>query len=131
MPSTAQRLKVLVVDDDIFQLDLLTELLRGVGISDISCVSSGHEGMQKIAAQPDAYHLILIDLYLPGMDGFEFMEGLAKANYNGAMIIVSGQSEAVMRGATLVAKLRRFTLLGTLTKPVTRAALAALIAKLR
>jgi hypothetical protein len=32
-----------------------------------------------------------------------------------------------MRGAALVAKLRRFTLLGSLTKPVEREALAGLI----
>jgi response regulator of citrate/malate metabolism len=83
--------------------------------------------MRKIAGKPGSFDLVLIDLHLPGEDGFHFMEGLAKTAYKGGLIIVSGQSQDVMRGAALVAKLRRFTLLGTLTKPVEREPLAALV----
>jgi hypothetical protein len=55
------------------------------------------------------------------------MDGLSKLHYAGAMIIVSAQSQDVMHGASLVARLRHFNLLGSLTKPVERAPLAALI----
>jgi hypothetical protein len=58
------------------------------------------------------------------------MESLAKAGYTGALIIVSGQSDDVMHAASMVAKLRRFTLLGTVPKPVSRGALSALLDKL-
>jgi CheY-like chemotaxis protein len=133
-PSTATRslatLQVLAIDDDRFQLELLTELLRGMGIHSVTCVSSGRDATQQVVSKPDAFGLILMDLHMPGMDGFAFMDGLAQARYCGALVIVSGQSEDVMRGATLVAQLRRFTLLGALTKPVQAAALAALVARL-
>jgi CheY-like chemotaxis protein len=123
-------LKVLAIDDDSFQLDLLSQLLRDMDIHDICCVTSGIEAMQKVAAKPDAFGLILMDLHMPGMDGFAFMEGLAQAHYSGAMVIVSGQSDDVLRGASLVARLRRFTLLGALAKPVQPADLARLLAPL-
>jgi CheY-like chemotaxis protein len=122
-PLNRSQTRVLVLDDDSFQLDLLSELLRSLGFADLTCVTSSTEAMRKIASKPNSFDLVLIDLHLPGED---FMEGLAKTAYKGGLIIVSGQSEDVMRGAALVAKLRRFTLLGTLTKPVEREPLAAL-----
>ena len=67
---------------------------------------------------------------MPGMDGFQFMEAATKAGYSGALIIVSGQSDDVLHAASMVAKLRRFTLLGVVAKPVSRAALSELISKL-
>jgi len=126
-PRSRIQARVLLLDDDSFQLDLLSELLKSLGFVDLTCVTSSAEAMHKIAGKPSSFDLLLIDLHLPGEDGFHFMEGLAKTAYKGSLIIVSGQSEDVMRGAELVAKLRRFTLLGTLTKPVAREPLATLI----
>jgi hypothetical protein len=35
---------------------------------------------------------------MPGIDGFEFMAVVAKSGFNGALIIVSGQTKEVMHG---------------------------------
>jgi CheY-like chemotaxis protein len=128
-PISRNALKVLLVDDDPFQIKLISGILQGLGVIEIMSATSGEQALQILSGK-HGINLVLLDLHMPGMDGFKFMESLGTAGYGGALIIVSGQSEDVMHAASLVAKLRRFSLLGTVPKPVGRAALSALISKL-
>jgi two-component system chemotaxis response regulator CheY len=129
-PISRNALKVLLVDDDSFQLEMISGILESLRVTDITQANSGEQALQKLSGGAQRFNLLLLDLHMPGMDGFKFMESLAKAGYSGALIIVSGQSDDVMHAASMVAKLRRFTLLGTVPKPVSRGALSALLDKL-
>ena len=131
-PKNRDALKVLVVDDDPFQLAIIADALRGLGLRDIIEAASGENALQAIAHSQSTgtFDLMLCDLHMPGMDGFQFLAALTQAGFSGALIIVAGQTKDVLHSAELVAKLRRFTVLGSIAKPVDTAALSQMIATL-
>lgn len=124
-------MRAIIVDDDPFQLEYLPELLRGLGVHDVSVAASGDEALALMNKSKTTFDLMLVDLYMPGMDGFQFMESVAKRGFSGALIIVSGLSPEVLRSASLVAKLQRFHLLGSLTKPVSKDSMVEMLGKLK
>ncbi len=64
--------RILVVEDDIAIRDALAEVLEGLGHS-VRCAGNGAEALELLAREepPD---LIVLDLMMPVMDGFEFRE---------------------------------------------------------
>ena len=68
--------RILVVDDDSLNRFLLMHMLEEQGYSDCYEASSGHEALELAErVKPD---LILLDIVMPGMDGFEVAERLKK-----------------------------------------------------
>jgi twitching motility two-component system response regulator PilH len=66
---------VLIVDDSPTELHLLREMLTKSGFS-VSTVSSGEEAIETLKSQrPD---LILMDVVMPGMNGFEATRAITK-----------------------------------------------------
>jgi CheY-like chemotaxis protein len=66
---------VLVVEDDDGNADLLRRLLEKAGWS-VERARDGRDALQRIASQRPA--LILLDLMMPAMDGFMFVEQLRR-----------------------------------------------------
>lgn len=63
----AERAKILIVDDEPFNVDYLEQELEDLGYETVSA-ANGQEALQKVAAEaPD---LILLDVMMPIMDGF-------------------------------------------------------------
>jgi len=68
--------KVLIVDDQEANVLLLEKLLRGSGY--VAITSTMDPGEVCVLHAKNGYDLILLDLEMPGMDGFLVMEGLKK-----------------------------------------------------
>ncbi|MBI3303296.1 MAG: response regulator [Deltaproteobacteria bacterium] len=63
----AERSKILIVDDELFNVDYLEQELEDLGYETVSA-TNGQEALQKVAAEaPD---LVLLDVMMPVMDGF-------------------------------------------------------------
>jgi signal transduction histidine kinase/CheY-like chemotaxis protein len=72
-PDTAS---ILVIEDDLSTSDVLCRTLTGLGYASHPVVN-GREGLDWLAGHP-APNLILLDLMMPEMDGFEFLRELRK-----------------------------------------------------
>jgi len=61
--------RVLLVDDDVRNLLALTPLLEGWDI-EVTAAGDGEEALETLATDP-GYDLVLMDLMMPGIDGYE------------------------------------------------------------
>ena len=75
IPGTPAK-RVLVVDDEPAAVDLLTQILQDEGYQ-VKGVCRGEEALQALEASPQ--DIILLDLLMPEMDGFEVVQRV-KAN---------------------------------------------------
>jgi twitching motility two-component system response regulator PilH len=66
---------VLVVDDSATDMHLLTEMLKKNGYS-IATASNGEEAIAR--AKKDKPDLILMDIVMPGMSGFEATRSISR-----------------------------------------------------
>jgi DNA-binding response OmpR family regulator len=67
--------EILVVEDDATTRELLTRSLAKEGWK-VREAENGRSGLERVAESVPS--LVLLDLMMPELDGFEFMEGLRK-----------------------------------------------------
>jgi two-component system, OmpR family, response regulator CpxR len=68
---------LLIIDDDSALCELLTEYLAAEGFS-IDMAGDGSTGLRK--AQDEPYDLIILDVMLPGFNGFDVLRELRKTS---------------------------------------------------
>src|ERR1051325_11551271 len=84
--SDILKASILIVDDQENNILLLEQMLRGAGYLSITSTQEPREVCELY--RKTRHSLILLDLQMPGMDGFEVMEGLKAIETNGYLPIL-------------------------------------------
>jgi PAS domain S-box-containing protein len=95
---------ILIVDDQPSNVQLLKEMLSN---AEYTCVTSTIDPFEVCDLyRKHHYDLILLDLQMPGMDGFEVMEALKKIETNGYLpvLVITAQPDHKLRALTAGAK---------------------------
>lgn len=100
-----EKQKVLLVEDDLSLLKIYSNKLKINGF-DVSVATTGDEGLRK--AQAEIPSIVLLDLILPGKDGFLVLEELKSDTKTKEIPVVIlsnlGQETDIQRGKELGAE---------------------------
>ena len=96
--------RILIVDDQEVDVVVLERMLRGAGYGSIT--STTHPGEASELHRKNRYDLILLDLQMPGMDGFQVMENLKEIEIGGYLpvLVITAQPSHKLRALKAGAK---------------------------
>jgi DNA-binding response OmpR family regulator len=87
---------ILYIEDDPGMIDLVTTILTRRGYK-ITGASGGHQGLKVLQAMAEKPDLVLLDLMMPDMDGWEVYQHIKgdEATKNIPVIIVTAKAQNI------------------------------------
>lgn len=113
----------LVIDDDDFSLDAMCMALIALGLSKFEVAADGKGALRVLDRLPAPPDYLICDIYMPDMDGVEFLLEMHRRNYQGGIVLVSGDPQ-ILHIAQKIAKAHHLNVLGAFSKPLGRDTLA-------
>ncbi|MGA3186038.1 MAG: SpoIIE family protein phosphatase [Bryobacteraceae bacterium] len=103
-PSDILNAPILVVDDKEANVLLIEGMLRIAGYTSVHSTTDPKQVLEL--HRKNRYGLILLDLQMPGMDGFEVMEGLKEIEAGGYLpvLVITAQPDHKLRALEAGAK---------------------------
>src|SRR5271165_3946825 len=103
-PADILSARILVVDDQDANVLLLEGMLRIAGYTAVESTTNPKEVCELYRQR--RYSLILLDLQMPGMDGFQVMEGLKEIEQDGYLpvLVITAQPAHKLRALEAGAK---------------------------
>ncbi len=94
--ATASRVRVLAIDDNEEFHSIVKQFLEPHGY-DVRTVANPVKALELYMRDKEAFQLVLLDYYMPGLDGAKTFEWLRKLNPDVRVIICSGADELRLR----------------------------------
>lgn len=116
-------IKLFVVDDEVDFTEFVADVAENMAF-DVSFTSNPLDFARRYNADID---IIVLDLFMPIMDGIEILRFLADHNSPASLIFMSGKDKGVLRSAQELAFEQGMAVLGVLQKPFRASELEALL----
>jgi signal transduction histidine kinase/CheY-like chemotaxis protein len=81
--------KVLVIDDEEGVRSVITGALKLTGLEPV-LACDGREGLERFRAAPGSYDVVLLDLTMPELDGFQVFHEIRNLRPDARVILMSG-----------------------------------------
>jgi DNA-binding NtrC family response regulator len=119
---------ILVIDDDRAVLSTVKLLLERAAHA-VEAVDNSQAGLRLLEAQ--GFDLLIVDIFMPGMDGFETMRLVHQSRPEMPVIVMSGQQfrSASERGPDFLHMATKLGAISSLQKPFRPQELLAAVAK--
>ncbi|MFC1511247.1 response regulator transcription factor [Candidatus Margulisiibacteriota bacterium] len=87
---------ILVIDDQESMRNIVAQMLRNEGYQ-VSEADNGQAGLRLFVQNKYAFDLILADVNMPKIDGFEFLKKVKTLSPNSPVIFLTGINEEVAK----------------------------------
>ncbi len=108
---------VLVVDDDPLLLGILESYCKKIGVVETTTAEDGAAALAAVDADNASFDLACCDLNMPNLDGIAFLSRLSERGFDGGVIIISSEHDAIRKTAEDFAGEAGLNILGSLRKP--------------
>ena len=69
--------KIIIIDDDDRNIFALNAVLRAKGYQCVGA-TSGEEGLKMLRTEPEQFGIVLVDIMMPEMDGYQVISRIKK-----------------------------------------------------
>ena len=110
-------LSIAIVDDDPDMLEWLENIFLALGVKQVKTYAHAVDALVYLDAWPSSWDLLVLDIYMPGMDGVEFLRELSVRRFDGFVLLLSSATEEFLAAAFNLAQRYGLKTIKPISKP--------------